>query len=306
MQHGASLEERDNDQFTALMLAIQATHCESAQLLLDHGADPDVWEEIHGQTPLYIAAQTGQFAIARALIAKGVNVNAQTSSGDTAYHAALRNGYSAIANMIAERTSLINVKTPCPPSAKSNENHLVPLPSHYKPKSPYSAFFERYPAHQHNIPQFKIDTIDDEGPVGHQQWFPHDPYDADVTRRSPEGALETYDQQRDNFNPFNAWPGTSMIFKQAINQRPPFKRSVTKPKSANKTSPVPMSPWTPSLASPADPCAPIKLPKDLSTLLADLGLTKYQIHFEEQDIDLQVSKQVISSRILNLTLNFYV
>ena len=66
-----------------------------------------------------------------------------------------------------------------------------------------------------------------------------------------------------------------------------------------------MSPWTPSLASPADPCAPIKLPKDLSTLLADLGLTKYQIHFEEQDIDLQVSKQVISSRILNLTLNLY-
>lgn len=41
-QHGASLEERDQEQFTALMLAIQATHCESAQLLIDYGADPNV------------------------------------------------------------------------------------------------------------------------------------------------------------------------------------------------------------------------------------------------------------------------
>lgn len=42
LQHGALIEERDHDQFTALMLAIQATHGESAQLLLDYGANPNV------------------------------------------------------------------------------------------------------------------------------------------------------------------------------------------------------------------------------------------------------------------------
>ena len=42
LQHGANLEERDQNQFTALMLAIQATHLESAQLLLEYGADPNV------------------------------------------------------------------------------------------------------------------------------------------------------------------------------------------------------------------------------------------------------------------------
>jgi ankyrin repeat protein len=42
IQHGALLEERDQDQFTALMLAIQATHGESAQLLLEYGANPNV------------------------------------------------------------------------------------------------------------------------------------------------------------------------------------------------------------------------------------------------------------------------
>ncbi|KZR96404.1 Ankyrin repeat and SAM domain-containing protein 3, partial [Daphnia magna] len=55
--------------------AIQATHGESAQLLLDYGANPNVREEIHGQTPLYIAAQSGQFAIAMSMMNFSTAVN---------------------------------------------------------------------------------------------------------------------------------------------------------------------------------------------------------------------------------------
>ncbi|KAK4007534.1 hypothetical protein OUZ56_012691 [Daphnia magna] len=58
-----------------LLMAIQATHGESAQLLLDYGANPNVREEIHGQTPLYIAAQSGQFAIAMSMMNFSTAVN---------------------------------------------------------------------------------------------------------------------------------------------------------------------------------------------------------------------------------------
>ena len=97
-----------------------------------------------------------------------------------------------------------------------------------------------------------------------------------------------------------------------------FKRSVTKPGKASTTSTA--SAWAAPGNDALDPhwckqqqqhrhhqhhqqqqeqqhcqqqqrpraSAPLKLPKDLSSLLAELGLTKYQMHFEEQDIDLQV------------------
>ena len=97
-----------------------------------------------------------------------------------------------------------------------------------------------------------------------------------------------------------------------------FKRSVTKPGKASTASPA--SAWAAPGNDALDPhwckqqqqhrhhqhhqqqqeqqhrqqqqrpraSAPLKLPKDLSSLLAELGLTKYQMHFEEQDIDLQV------------------
>ncbi|KAK4008355.1 hypothetical protein OUZ56_013496 [Daphnia magna] len=317
LMHGALIEERDHDQFTALMLAIQATHGESAQLLLDYGANPNVREEIHGQTPLYIAAQSGQFAIARALIQKGVNVNAKTSSGDTAYHVALRNGYAPIANMISEQQQEQQMRhqQQCnthsteafgnTKKAKPTHLFLAPAPTRFKPKSPYTAFFERFaefpefsaPA-SNQIPDVVIDNV--EGVVPEAQWFPSP---GDITRCSPEGV----ESAKEAFNPFNAWPGTSMIFKQAIastgndHQRPRhFKKSIAKPIPVS-VSKMLLSPWSPAgeqrypivgsndaSSSRYEENASVKLPKDLSTVLANLGLAKYQMHFEEQDIDLQV------------------
>lgn len=150
------------------MLAIAATHCESANILLEHGANPNVKlvfhnmfalklilqfvpycrEEIHGQTPLYIAAQSGQLGIARALIQRGVDVDAKTSSGDSAYHAALRNGYPSIANLIKEKQQSQQSSEPLgytsfPATKSSKPSNLAVAPTQYRPKSPYSAFFDR-------------------------------------------------------------------------------------------------------------------------------------------------------------------
>lgn len=266
-------------------------------------------EGIHGQTPLYIASQTGQFTIARALIQKGVDVNVKTSSGDTACHVALRNGYAAIANLITEQQEQ-QVKqqhfttvdaAPLNNCKKAKPGHL-PLPhapTMFKPKSPYAVFFERFaefpnPGTNSQIPEVVINDG-----VAETQWFPSP---TDITRYSPEGI----ESAMDAFNPFNAWPGTSVIFKQAVasnssNPRPSnFKKSIAKPVSTatkTQTPASPASPWSPTgerypVVGSNDSFhheeTSVKLPKDLSSVLANLGLAKYQMHFEEQDIDLQV------------------
>lgn len=117
---------------------------------------------------------------------------------------------------------------------------------------------------------------------------------------SPEGV----ESGKDTFNPFNAWPGTSMIFKQAISNnttgcRPNhFKKSISKPVMNNVSKSL-LNPWSPAFeqrqpamgsneTSNYEENSSVKLPKDLSSILANLGLAKYQMHFEEQDIDLQV------------------
>ncbi len=266
---------------------------------------------------MYIAAQTGQFAIARALIQKGVDVNVKTSSGDTACHVALRNGYAAIANLITEEQQhqQLQQRQQYPASAipfgvkKAKPNHLLlapaPAPTRFKPKSPYTAFFERFaefPLPGSNpIPEVIVDDFDT---IAETQWFPSP---GDITRYSPEGV----ECAKDNFNPFNAWPGTSMIFKQAIacnsiaNRPNHFKKSIAKPTPSN-VSKAPFSPWSPAgerySASGSndtnrhEETSSVKLPKDLSTVLANLGLSKYQMHFEEQDIDLQVIRAELKGK----------
>ena len=219
-----------------------------------------------------MAAQSGQFTIVRALVHKGVDVGVKTSSGDSAYHVALRNGYPAIANLITEQQ---NMKTPLASQLKVTAPLLAPAPSCYRPKSPYSTFFQQYP----EIPEVVIDSIDPGS-----KWKPREA----AIRPSPEGV----ESPLNHFNPLNAWPGTSMIFKQAVaNRSGQFKKSITKPHSSTSASgDVLPIPWSPPPANQSCPMfsSSVKLPKDLSSVLANLGLAKYQMHFEEQDIDLQV------------------
>jgi hypothetical protein len=198
----------------------------------------------------------------------------------------------------------------------------LPAPTQFKPKSPYTAFFDRFAQFQEAataIPEVIVHDVDAAVvPDDTQQhcWFPSP---GDVTRYSPEGV--ECGRDGGGFNLFNAWPGTSMIYKQAVNtttttipmqqqQTVFFKKSITKPPHSNFDCKTPVTlssmPWSPSherypvigsqdSSVPPSPGAAatgevhqVKLPKDLSSVLANLGLAKYQTHFEEQDIDLQV------------------
>jgi len=161
------------------------------------------------------------------------------------------------------------------------------------------------------IPEVVVQDMDSGVVSEPQHWFPSP---SDITSRcSPEGVEEEShpDSVAAGFNLFSAWPGSSMILRQALpsvqqqqQKRKPapssFKKSITKPVRTSATTPItPINPWSPTgerfplIGSGEDDhksSSPIvKLPKDLSTILADLGLTKYQSFFEEQDIDLQVT-----------------
>jgi ankyrin repeat protein len=81
--------DRSRDGFTALHLACFFKHLDTAEFLLDHGADPDaVADNPSGVTPLHSAAAARSHEIVGLLLDSGADPNAQQSGGFTALHAA--------------------------------------------------------------------------------------------------------------------------------------------------------------------------------------------------------------------------
>lgn len=82
IDHGADVNQRDRDGWTALMTAAWVDDAEDAKLLLAHKADPDAASP-QNFTPLGIALQYGKNAAARVLIESGADVNRPI--GDAGY-----------------------------------------------------------------------------------------------------------------------------------------------------------------------------------------------------------------------------
>lgn len=66
-----------------LMLASYHGHFDTARLLLEYDADPEIRND-HGQTPLAGAAYKGDLAMARLLVEHGADVNGASEDGKTA------------------------------------------------------------------------------------------------------------------------------------------------------------------------------------------------------------------------------
>ena len=88
--------QTEETQETALTLACCGGFKEVASILLTHGADIELGASI----PLMEAAQEGHRDLVEFLLERGSNVNAQTTTGDTALTYACENGHTSVVDIL--------------------------------------------------------------------------------------------------------------------------------------------------------------------------------------------------------------
>jgi len=97
----ALAQARSDDDFTALHYAAFFDGPETAQLLVEHGADVNAFADNElGVHPLNSAAAAGRVDVAAVLLEQGADPNAQTRRGFTALDAARESGDDALAELL--------------------------------------------------------------------------------------------------------------------------------------------------------------------------------------------------------------
>lgn len=86
---------------------------EMLECLLEH-TEPGVLDALHEtgrpRPPLVVAASMGHRAVVDALLARGVDVNARCASGETALHAAVRAGGSALVDRLLDAGACVDAR----------------------------------------------------------------------------------------------------------------------------------------------------------------------------------------------------
>ncbi|KAJ3116080.1 cell division cycle 25 [Phlyctochytrium bullatum] len=95
-------------QSTPLHTAAHVGAAEALRSLLAHrGTNPDA-RDVHGWTPLHVAARFGRETVTRVLIEMGANLNARTALGQTPLHVAVWNEQSEVYQALVEAGATLN------------------------------------------------------------------------------------------------------------------------------------------------------------------------------------------------------
>lgn len=71
--------------------------------MLDDGADPNLRDEPHEETPLHVATRRRRADAVDILLARGADIDATTAGGKTAYAHAIRRGFDEVAALLVKR-----------------------------------------------------------------------------------------------------------------------------------------------------------------------------------------------------------
>ncbi|WP_265029658.1 ankyrin repeat domain-containing protein [Wolbachia endosymbiont (group A) of Philonthus cognatus] len=103
----ANIEAKDENDNTALLLAVNADGLDVIKLLLDKNANIEVKDEF-GRTPIILAAQGSRWNVVKLLANKGANINGETTEyKGTPLHFAAGEGNVDIAKFLLERGAYI-------------------------------------------------------------------------------------------------------------------------------------------------------------------------------------------------------
>jgi ankyrin repeat protein len=104
LSQGIPVDARGSDGLTALSAAVGYDRADAVRILLEHGADPNVFGQ-HG-TPLHVAAEGGHSAMVELMLEHGADVAARLSEvggvmdGATPLHSAARGGSGEVVRLL--------------------------------------------------------------------------------------------------------------------------------------------------------------------------------------------------------------
>ena len=107
---GADVNQAINDGTTPLWIATEEGQLAVARLLLDSGADVNK-ADMHGRTPLFMVAARGQLDEAKLLIERGAKVNQATTNGETPLYVAAELGQLNVVELLLKRGADVNQAT---------------------------------------------------------------------------------------------------------------------------------------------------------------------------------------------------
>ncbi|WP_168205176.1 ankyrin repeat domain-containing protein [Bythopirellula goksoeyrii] len=102
LDDGAELDHRDALGRTALMFAATADNGETVELLIDAGADVNAVDTGEGFTSLMHAAAEGQLKVVQILLKHQADPTIRDVDGDTALDFATQNGHTDVVNLLTQ------------------------------------------------------------------------------------------------------------------------------------------------------------------------------------------------------------
>jgi hypothetical protein len=102
LAHGARINARHSQGWTALQMAAKAGAAEVVPILLAKGAEVDTRDH-KGQSPMHVAAGGGHYSVVSGLLNAGADLNLRDEAGLNALGYAVAHGHRAVADLLVAR-----------------------------------------------------------------------------------------------------------------------------------------------------------------------------------------------------------